>query len=74
MGVAIEVEGDTMNVRGGGIKPARVSSHGDHRIAMAAAVAALGTGVPVEIEQEQVVAKSYPGFFDDLERLGVEVS
>jgi len=43
-----------------------VSSHGDHRIAMATAIAALaGEGI-VEVDGAETVAKSYPDFFEDL--------
>ncbi|HEV8267253.1 MAG TPA: 3-phosphoshikimate 1-carboxyvinyltransferase [Thermoanaerobaculia bacterium] len=44
-------------------------SHGDHRVAMSAAV--LGLVLPGEshVEDPEVVAKSYPGFWDDWTRL-----
>lgn len=41
----------------------------DHRLAMAFAVAALGGAGPTRIDGADVVGVSYPGFFDDLERL-----
>ena len=50
-----------------------VHSHGDHRIAMALSVAALGAREKVVIEGAECVSKSYPNFFDDLRSLGVEV-
>ena len=46
-----------------------VSSWGDHRIAMAAAVAACGCTGPVEILDSQCTAKSYPAFWEDLASL-----
>ncbi len=46
---------------------ANVNSHDDHRIAMAVAVAALGASGKVSIKDSHCIAKSYPGFFDDLE-------
>ena len=46
-----------------------VSSHNDHRIAMAAAIASLRTEGPVKILQPMAVAKSYPGFYEDLSKL-----
>ncbi|MCK7480260.1 MAG: hypothetical protein M0C28_25595 [Candidatus Moduliflexus flocculans] len=49
---------------------AAVDSRGDHRIAMAAAVAALAGAGPVEIRGAECVSKSYPAFFEDLARLG----
>jgi 3-phosphoshikimate 1-carboxyvinyltransferase len=47
----------------------RVDAHGDHRLAMAFAIAALGASGPTEIDGAEVVAVSYPSFFPDLERL-----
>jgi len=73
MGASIRLEGDALLVTGGALREAEVYSHGDHRIAMACALAAVGTGAAVRIRQPGCVAKSYPGFFDDLARLGAEV-
>jgi 3-phosphoshikimate 1-carboxyvinyltransferase len=50
-----------------------VSSGGDHRLAMAFAVAALVARGPVTIHDAQAAAVSDPSFFDRLRRLGVEV-
>ena len=73
--VGIEIDlsrHDTMRIRGGAIRPAVVTSHGDHRIAMSMAVSALrAAGAAVTIENAEAVAKSYPGFFEDLERLRI---
>ena len=44
---------------------------GDHRIAMAAAVAACACRGPVTVTGAECVSKSYPGFWEDLERLEV---
>jgi 3-phosphoshikimate 1-carboxyvinyltransferase len=49
---------------GGGI----VASHGDHRVAMAAAVAALAATGAVTIENAECADVSYPGFYAALER------
>ncbi|MBU0927960.1 MAG: hypothetical protein KKA67_09440, partial [Spirochaetes bacterium] len=74
-GLEVEVEGDEMAVRGLGGSPDRrlgrgsVSSRGDHRIAMAAAVAALAGSGAVAIEGSESVAKSWPGFFEALEAI-----
>jgi len=46
-----------------------VDSFGDHRIAMAFAVAALFAEGPVTIERPECAAISFPGFFDLLNRL-----
>ncbi len=47
----------------------RFATYGDHRMAMS--FAALGMLAPVEIENPDVVNKSYPGFWRDLELVGV---
>jgi 3-phosphoshikimate 1-carboxyvinyltransferase len=73
LGIKVKVKDDLMLVTGGRIKGANVNSHGDHRIAMAAAVAALGASDAVRIEDSHCVAKSYPGFFEDLRNLGAGV-
>lgn len=75
MNVAISIDGDDMLITGTqDISGATVSSHNDHRIAMAAALAALNATDAVIIEGAEAVDKSYPGFYEDLKRLGVAVS
>lgn len=73
MNIRIEIKDDLMFVTGGKPTGARVESHDDHRIAMAVAVASLGATGRVYIRDSQCVAKSYPGFFDDLRNLGAVV-
>jgi 3-phosphoshikimate 1-carboxyvinyltransferase len=51
------------------LEGARVDSAGDHRVAMALAVAALVADDKTEIEGAECVEISYPGFFDHLEYL-----
>jgi 3-phosphoshikimate 1-carboxyvinyltransferase len=46
-----------------------VDSAGDHRLAMAFAVAAVGASAPTTITGATAVDVSYPGFFEELERL-----
>lgn len=74
LGIEIDLrEEDTMKILGGRIRAARVSARGDHRIAMSLAVAALRADGPVTIEGAECVAKSYPAFFDDLEKTRVRL-
>ena len=73
MKIRIDIKDDYMSVTGGQPQGARVESHDDHRIAMAVAVASLGASGRVYIRDSQCVAKSYPGFFDDLRLLGAVV-
>ena len=51
------------------LEGARVDSAGDHRVAMALAIAALIADGKTEIEDAECVGISYPGFFDHLEYL-----
>jgi 3-phosphoshikimate 1-carboxyvinyltransferase len=54
---------------GGGLEGGRVKARGDHRVAMALAVAGLLAGGETEIEDAECVAVSYPAFWDHLEQL-----
>ena len=74
LGVEIELKDNVMLVQGGhSVKGGKVHSHYDHRIAMAAAVAALRAEAPVEIEHAEAINKSYPEFYNDLIKLGGKV-
>jgi 3-phosphoshikimate 1-carboxyvinyltransferase len=73
MNINVEIIDDYLIVTGGKVKGARVNSHDDHRIAMAAAVAALGASDTVYIKDSHCIAKSYPGFFNDLRKVGAVV-
>jgi len=73
MNIKVEVSDDYLIVTGGKVKGARVNSHDDHRIAMAEAVAALGASDTVFIKDSHCIVKSYPGFFDDLRKVGAVV-
>ena len=70
MGVDVDLETEnTMRITGGDLHGTTVSSHNDHRIAMAAAVAALRADTPVTITEAEAIDKSYPEFWDDLDRI-----
>lgn len=70
MNVDIELSDDLMIIKGGNqINGAKVTSHNDHRIAMACAVAALGAHGNTVIHSAEAVKKSYPTFFEDLKML-----
>ena len=75
LGIEVDTsEPDVMRIRGGSIRPATVSSHGDHRMAMSLAVAALRAEGPVTIRGAECVSKSYPGFFEDMERIKISMA
>jgi 3-phosphoshikimate 1-carboxyvinyltransferase len=70
MGADITAMDDGWTIRGPRrLEGARVQSHGDHRVAMALAVAGLLAGGWTEIEGAECVTISYPDFFDQLESL-----
>ena len=70
MNVSIELNGDVMSIKGSNeVKGAQISSHNDHRIAMATAVAALNAKGNTLIHDAQAVNKSYPDFYKDLKSI-----
>ena len=70
MGADVEELPDGIIIRGGGkLNGAECSSHGDHRIAMALGVAGAIANGETLIEDAGVVDISYPGFWQELERL-----
>ncbi len=74
MGVRIKLQKDVMVIEGGkGVKGAPLNSHHDHRIVMACAVAALKAEGETVINEAQAVAKSYPNFFDNMQKLGASL-
>ena len=67
MGGTAEVDGDALVIEGGTLQGGHIDAHGDHRIAMAAAVAGLASaGEAVTVEGWDAVATSYPRFEQDL--------
>ena len=63
LGVDAEVLPDGIRIRGGpGFGGGAVDSHGDHRIAMSFAMAALRASAPIEIRDCANVGTSFPGF------------
>ena len=61
-----EPTSDGLVVAGGRVRPGHIDSHGDHRIAMAGAIAGLAADGTTRIEGWDAVATSYPGFEEDL--------
>ncbi|TMM15412.1 MAG: 3-phosphoshikimate 1-carboxyvinyltransferase [Actinobacteria bacterium] len=70
VGARVETAGDDLVVTGGTrLRGAAVRSHGDHRVAMAMAVAGLAAEGRTRVEGWDAVATSYPAFAADLGRL-----
>lgn len=77
-GVEVEERPDGMVIQGRGgqgpLTAARIHAAGDHRIAMAGAVAGLRADGPSRIDDADNVATSYPGFVAAMQALGAAVS
>jgi 3-phosphoshikimate 1-carboxyvinyltransferase len=72
MGAKVEERPDGLKVEGRGagkLHGAEIQPHGDHRIAMAFAVAALGAEGATTIRDAECAGVSYPTFYDDLARV-----
>ncbi|MBM7840169.1 3-phosphoshikimate 1-carboxyvinyltransferase [Alkalihalobacillus xiaoxiensis] len=70
LGADIEATEDGMIIRGGTpLTGGVVDSHGDHRIGMAMAIAALVAKGNVSLKNSEAIQVSYPSFFSDLTRL-----
>ena len=72
MGARVEEFPDGMRVEGraaGKLRGAKIDPHGDHRIAMALSVAALGAEGDTTIRDAECVGVSFPEFFATLDRL-----
>lgn len=68
LGAVAQVRGDSLIIEPGELTPAVIDSHGDHRIAMSFGTAGLVVN-GIRITQPEVVAKTWPGFWDMLEDL-----
>ena len=70
MGAEVTENPDGLVIHGGRpLRGARLSSHGDHRIAMAFAIAGLFAEGETVIEDTECVETSYPGFAEQLRRM-----
>ena len=70
LGGKAEADENTLTIHGTGLQGGTVDSHNDHRIAMAAAIAATVCTKPVTILGANAVTKSYPKFWDEYQKLG----
>lgn len=72
MGADVTELPDGMIINGGTLKAAQVDSYGDHRIAMALAIAGMCLDGETVIDHAEGIPVSYPGFIDDFRRLGAD--
>ena len=72
MGATVDERPDGLRVEGrksGKLRGAEIDPRGDHRIAMAFAVAGLAADGATTIRDAECAGVSYPNFFEDLERV-----
>ncbi len=69
MGIGVTEAEDRLTIDGGRPRGAIIDSHGDHRIAMAFAILGAAIG-GTTIEGAECVAKTYPGFWQNLKKVG----
>ncbi len=75
-GVTCEEQPDGLRIVGqpdGPLRASHVESHGDHRIAMTAAVLALVADGPTQIDDTDCIATSFPSFVNTFRLLGVNI-
>ena len=69
-GVRAETDGVDLTIYGGTVQSGSANSFNDHRIAMSTAVLACGVEGVSKVIDAQSVRKSYPNFFEDLQKVG----
>ncbi|MEN7344282.1 MAG: 3-phosphoshikimate 1-carboxyvinyltransferase [Pseudomonadota bacterium] len=74
LGIDVSESGDTVEIDGGTFGGGRVDSHGDHRIAMAFAVAATVGNAAISIEKPENIATSFPNFVDLSDSVGFDLA
>ncbi len=73
LGIEVEERPDGAVVAGGRFSGGRVESHGDHRVAMALALAGTVATGPVTVEDVAAVDTSFPGFAALMRSLGLSI-
>lgn len=74
LGATVDETDDGAVVHGANLRGGTVNSHGDHRVAMAFAVAGTVAERPVRIGDTDAVATSFPGFVECLKGLGIDIA
>ncbi len=70
LGIKAECKDNCLVIYGGTPIAGRVDSYNDHRIAMAASIAAMAIGGESIVDDYKAIDKSYPTFYDDLKKIG----
>lgn len=74
LGVRVKAHPDGLRVQGGGLSGGTVDAAGDHRVAMAFAVAAVAARGPIRIEGSALIGTSFPGFLPQARAAGLDLA
>ncbi len=74
LGIEVEVYPDGMAIEGGQLHGGEIDAHGDHRIAMAFAIAALRADGPITIRNAANIATSFPSFVATASAAGLRIT
>jgi 3-phosphoshikimate 1-carboxyvinyltransferase len=74
LGIRTEVAEDGLTIEGGSLSGGTVDSHGDHRVAMSFAVAALRASGPIRVTACAAVETSFPGFAAMASEVGLMIA
>ena len=72
VGIEVDIKVDEMHITGGEISGGTIDSHNDHRIAMMGGILAINAKSPISIINSKAISKSYPNFFQTLNKLGIQ--
>jgi 3-phosphoshikimate 1-carboxyvinyltransferase len=74
LGIAAAETPDGFTVHGGPVAGGQANSHGDHRLAMALALAGLASQEPVRVSGAEMLAESFPAFAGVLAGFGAQIA
>ena len=74
LGIHVEVYPDGMAIKGGQLRGGEIDAQGDHRIAMAFAIAALRADGPIIIRNAANIATSFPSFVATATAAGLRIT
>ncbi|WP_049721778.1 bifunctional prephenate dehydrogenase/3-phosphoshikimate 1-carboxyvinyltransferase [Gilvimarinus polysaccharolyticus] len=73
LGVNVDIRADGLHITGSPLRGAEVDSAGDHRVAMALALAGLRTDGAVIVNNAECIASSFPDFVTQAKQLGISI-
>jgi 3-phosphoshikimate 1-carboxyvinyltransferase len=74
LGIAARATPDGFVIKGGSVAGGQAHSHGDHRLAMALALAGLASQAPVQVGGAEMLAESFPAFAEVLAKFGAQIT